>query len=308
MMTMTHTDYYTYLGLTRDATSQQIEKALHERAKTVHPDKAKDNPDAQKEFAYLTKIYHTLIDPARRKKYDATLPPPAPALNTLQDLAVLWKRTAQDFLALSERYTKAFDAISESVPIALEDDLLVVGLDPAKANLIGYLNPIEEQAKVRNVLKALTGRTLDFRLITGTAVEDWDTIKLAESHKRKMRENVIVKADTSASSPETATAPLELRPRAIAGGGNWDEFLNSLATLWTGTDNRTLPQVRARFILEQVPALVGLEESSRMAGVAEEEIQRNVARILERVGTLTGIDAGVVALEYLRYRRLLGGF
>lgn len=302
-MTTMPSDYYCYLGLARDATPQQIEKALHDKAKTVHPDKNKENPEAQKEFAFLTKIYHTLIDQDRRKKYDATLPPPASALETTDDLVLLWTRVTQQFIEQSPRYTKAFDAMRAGTPITIAEEVLVIGVDPAHSSLIGYLHPIEEQARVRSILAELTGRVMDFRLITGTTLEDWETIQRAETRKQQLRQADFRRVDITAAEP-AGLAP-ETRPRAVE---SCDGLVNNLSTTWAGMDNRGLPQVRARFMLDQLPTLSRLEESLRTAGTAEDEIQRQLARVLERLGTLVGVDAALVALEYLRYRRLLGGF
>ncbi|HOS43553.1 MAG TPA: hypothetical protein PK794_07685, partial [Armatimonadota bacterium] len=59
---------------------------------------------------------------------------------------------------------------------------------------------------------------------------------------------------------------------------------------------------RARFVLEQVAVVLNLEEMSLLAGVSAEVTQRHVARAIDRIASLSGIDSGAVALEYLRHR------
>lgn len=63
------TDYYTILGVKRDASQKEIKKAFRKLAVKYHPDK---NPDegAQEKFMEITKAYEILSDDEKRKKYD----------------------------------------------------------------------------------------------------------------------------------------------------------------------------------------------------------------------------------------------
>jgi curved DNA-binding protein CbpA len=59
-------DLYEILGVSRDATTQEIEKAYRRKVKKAHPDAGGD----REVFEALTKARDILIDPARRAKYD----------------------------------------------------------------------------------------------------------------------------------------------------------------------------------------------------------------------------------------------
>ena len=67
-------DYYALLGLTRDASSEEIKRAYFEAAQKLHPDKNTAAGETEL-FLGVQQAYEVLSNPARRKQYDATLPP-----------------------------------------------------------------------------------------------------------------------------------------------------------------------------------------------------------------------------------------
>lgn len=62
-------DYYSILGLTKNATDIEIKTAFRKLAKIYHPDKNSD-PNARILFEHILKAYDTLINPHTRKRYD----------------------------------------------------------------------------------------------------------------------------------------------------------------------------------------------------------------------------------------------
>jgi curved DNA-binding protein len=62
-------DYYGVLGVSRDATADQIQQAFRTLARTYHPDVNKD-PAAEDRFKEVNEAYHVLSDPDTRKRYD----------------------------------------------------------------------------------------------------------------------------------------------------------------------------------------------------------------------------------------------
>ena len=58
------------LGVSRDASDEEIRAAYRVKARLSHPD-ASDDPDAEQVFADLAKAYKVLIDPDLRAKYDS---------------------------------------------------------------------------------------------------------------------------------------------------------------------------------------------------------------------------------------------
>jgi len=65
-------DYYKVLGIKTTATQAEIKSAYRKLARKNHPDL---NPDTEagRQFALLSKAYHTLIDPQERAYYDEQL-------------------------------------------------------------------------------------------------------------------------------------------------------------------------------------------------------------------------------------------
>jgi molecular chaperone DnaJ len=63
------TDYYEVLGVTRDATAEQIKKAYRRLAMKYHPDVSEAQDSAEK-FKQIGEAYEVLHDPQKRAMYD----------------------------------------------------------------------------------------------------------------------------------------------------------------------------------------------------------------------------------------------
>jgi curved DNA-binding protein len=76
-------DYYTVLGVPRDASEADIKKAFRKLARQYHPDTAKDKKAAEEKFKEINEAYEVLGDSSKRKKYD--------------ELGANWDRQPQGF-------------------------------------------------------------------------------------------------------------------------------------------------------------------------------------------------------------------
>ena len=67
---MAKRDYYEVLGVAKGASAEEIKKAYRQRAKALHPDSNKDNPNAETQFKEAGEAYDVLKDPEKKAAYD----------------------------------------------------------------------------------------------------------------------------------------------------------------------------------------------------------------------------------------------
>jgi curved DNA-binding protein len=72
-MPVEYKDYYKTLGVSKNASAEEIKKAYRKLARTHHPDINK-KPEAEKRFKEINEANEVLSDPEKRKRYDTVGP------------------------------------------------------------------------------------------------------------------------------------------------------------------------------------------------------------------------------------------
>ena len=67
---MDYKDYYKILGVSKDASQEEIKKAYRKLAVKYHPDKNPDDKKSEDRFKEANEAFNVLGDPEKRKKYD----------------------------------------------------------------------------------------------------------------------------------------------------------------------------------------------------------------------------------------------
>jgi curved DNA-binding protein len=70
-MAVEYKDYYQILGVSRQATADEIKKAYRKLAVKFHPDKNPGNKKAEEKFKDISEANEVLSDPDKRQRYDA---------------------------------------------------------------------------------------------------------------------------------------------------------------------------------------------------------------------------------------------
>src|ERR1700712_1855112 len=68
---MAFIDYYSILGVDKNATEDDIKKAYRKLARKYHPDLNPNDKEAKAKFQQINEANEVLSDPENRKKYDS---------------------------------------------------------------------------------------------------------------------------------------------------------------------------------------------------------------------------------------------
>lgn len=67
---MAKRDYYDLLGVSKGASESEIKKGFRKKAMELHPDRNKDNPNAEAQFKEVNEAYDVLKDAEKKAAYD----------------------------------------------------------------------------------------------------------------------------------------------------------------------------------------------------------------------------------------------
>jgi len=295
---------YAILGVSLDAATDEILSAFRDKVRQLGATTSVTDPAYGQQLSVLRRAVHTLTDPERRKQYDASVQAAAPAPPAgsngavLADLEGIWRKVGTLFYERTPRFTPAFDAMEATVPLTVEgDDLIIIGIDPAQSSLLAHINATDTHNILKRILSEVCGRPMDFRTISSLKVRDWVILRDAEK-RTSLRTAAALQKPAAPAPAVPVPAPA---PEARA-GDEWESLMETLMREWANRENRNYPQVRARLVLDLLALIARAEVNLRRSSMPEDLQERALARALDRVGSLTGIDAAITGIEYLRIR------
>lgn len=104
-------NFYRLLGVSPDATPEQIKKAFYKRAKKFHPD---INPESGDIFKFITKAYQTLTDPNKKHLYDQII--------NRKNLFEIFQDKLVEFLGFTDK-PKRGKTIKINLPVSIQEGI-----------------------------------------------------------------------------------------------------------------------------------------------------------------------------------------
>jgi hypothetical protein len=177
-----------------------------------------------------------------------------------------------------------WETLEKSHAITIEDGVLIVGLNSRDFNHAGHLNISENRNAIEKAASFHAGRPLTMRVIEGENHDDWVFTKKRDERVAALKVENYARQDKQSDEAQS-----------------WDALLDKIAKSFSATQNRSLPQTKARFLTEMLYLITDAMETL-YPDDRDESTERHLARILEKVAGCTSIPAPMVSLEIDRLR------
>ena len=188
-----------------------------------------------------------------------------------------------------------WEALEHTVPVAVEDNVLIIGLNAEDFNYASYILQQTTLHIVKEEVARVFTQPYDVRIIEGTTPADWEAAKASDATllEIKKREAALSQVSSVASSRS-----------ASEGSSNWDNLGDSIARYYETVPHHGLPQGKAQFLNE---ALYQLAEgmSTLYPENPDEATERALARTIERVARFADVTPTMLAFELMRTRAYL---
>ena len=209
---------------------------------------------------------------------------PAPA-GAMLDLPYVWREVRKRVFTKLPFSLSVAETLEAVIPITLDGDHFVVGLDAAHATMASNLSGGQVKNTIENILRQAAGRPITFELIEGTTTQDWHAVV----HRRdKAHEAVIAMASKNFESHHFEDV--------------LNQIVGEIRSRVTQAHERMLPQVRASLMLDMVPSLADAEDML-FNDAHSREGRRAMSRAIDRIATFLEVPPLTLALEIERYRR-----
>jgi hypothetical protein len=280
------------LDLDRDATPDEIKASYYKLAREYHPDVGSQDQEMSQKFAVISQAYRVLSDPQRRHQYDRTLPQKSYPLRHPTPEKI-WRESTDVVLIRSDRFGPLNQAMQAAIPITLDEDLLVLAMPGSERHLAGHMETAANRNSIVNALELTSGQRLDFRIIDGTTVEEWEALKVGEA-----------KARQGSSRTRQGARSAGPRPSVRAGEGPWDEVIQRIHRQYQQLPKRQYPQAKARYLREALTWIATTDEELRYQEDFDEDAhERAFARSIERLASVLDLPPVTVALQLENMKR-----
>ncbi|MDI6827311.1 MAG: hypothetical protein QME62_02370 [Armatimonadota bacterium] len=211
-------------------------------------------------------------------------------MQTQIDIRTAWNKVV-DHVKLKVMHRTLWEALENAVPVTIDEGQFIVGFAPGSFHLSGNMTTSEHKMAIENAIRQFTGQPLTLRIIEGTSLQDWAHAKAKDQRMAALRDAAYQK-----QQQEKATAK------------SWEGLLEYVSRRYANTPLRTLPQAKAKYIEEVVRTISEtmdelMPDSDDADDDADELAERSLARVLEKVATLTEVPSAIIALELRRFRR-----
>jgi len=177
-----------------------------------------------------------------------------------------------------------WQTLEKSVAIAIEDNILIVGINGQYFNEAGRMTTADAKNCIEVAASQIAGTSLRLRVIDGDTEADWITTKKREERVAAMQ-----------------TATYDRRDRDEASAQSWDALMDYIARSYSATTNRSLPQVKSRDLSDMLYALSDAMDVL-YPDDHDEQTERMLARAIEKVAGNAEVPGTMVALELERLR------
>jgi hypothetical protein len=197
----------------------------------------------------------------------------------------LWDKVVNE-VKLRVIHPTLWRTLELAVPITIEDNQFIVGMPPGSFHLSGHMTSSEHKNAIEKAITQFSGLQLNLRVIDGVTYQDWIQVKRKDESLQAIKEAAQKKREA-----ETAVTK------------SWEGLLETVSRRYANTPYRQLPQFRARYLVEMLKIISEAMDELMPEGRIDELAERSLARVIEKVATLTEVPAPIIALELLRYRR-----
>ena len=197
----------------------------------------------------------------------------------MSDLLRAWNDALPD-IRESVTGVGVWTALNRCVPVALEEDILVLGLPHHESDLAGHLKLPHIKREIEKRMSSELRLTVKLRVIDGVTADDYERVKRRDLEARRLQE-----------------ASLARMKAQLGAKTNWDGIYEQLGRRFAAIQNKSQPQSRARFLDEAVEVVAqGRRDHTEWDDLNE----RNFARCIERVAQYADVPSTSVARMVLQ--------